>query len=162
MGVVKTFLLPSYGFSFGYKRKGVSFAPLTEARRNIVGYKMRVNAIPCRRYNPSVSFADSSHYTGEPRRLPPQATELQRRVPRLARCGRLPPQATELQRCVPQLSPPGAGCPHPSRCGAAPHRATFPKGEGCGSSARSAEVTAKHKKIPRRGIFYQSSSSSGS
>ena len=26
-----------------------------------------VNAIPCRRYNPSVSFADSSPYTGEPR-----------------------------------------------------------------------------------------------
>ncbi len=39
MGVVKTFLLPSYGFSFGYKRKGVSIAPLTEAQRNIVGYK---------------------------------------------------------------------------------------------------------------------------
>ena len=34
MGVVKTFLLPSYGFSFGYKRKGVSIAPLTEAQRN--------------------------------------------------------------------------------------------------------------------------------
>ena len=54
VGVVKTFLLPSYGFSFGYKRKGVSFAPLTEARRNIVGYKMRVNAIIGRGYNPSV------------------------------------------------------------------------------------------------------------
>ena len=40
-----------------------------------------------------------------------------------------PPQATELQRRVPQLSPPLAGCPHPSRCGAAPHRATFPKGK---------------------------------
>ncbi len=69
----ETFLLPSYGFSFGYKRKGVSIAPLTEARRKIVGHKMRVNAIPCRRYNPSVSFADSSPYTGEPRfalRLP--------------------------------------------------------------------------------------------
>ena len=63
----ETFLLPSYGFSFGYKRKGVSIAPLTEAQRNIVGHKMRVNAIPCRRYNPSVSFADSSPYTGEPR-----------------------------------------------------------------------------------------------
>ena len=37
----ETFLLPSYGFSFGYKRKGVSFAPLTEARRNIVGQKIR-------------------------------------------------------------------------------------------------------------------------
>ena len=33
----ETFLLPSYGFSFGYKRKGVSIAPLTEAQRNIVG-----------------------------------------------------------------------------------------------------------------------------
>ena len=89
MGVVKTFLLPSYGFSFGYKRKGVSIAPLMEAQRNIVGHKyalskatvMRtrilsvtpvnplgvtaplmnkgsqengVNAMPCRRYNPSV------------------------------------------------------------------------------------------------------------
>ena len=30
----ETFLLPSYGFSFGYKRKGVSIAPLTKARRN--------------------------------------------------------------------------------------------------------------------------------
>ena len=39
VGVVKTFLLPSYGFSFGYKRKGVSFAPLTEARRNTVRHK---------------------------------------------------------------------------------------------------------------------------
>ena len=33
----ETFLLPSYGFSFGYKRKGVSIAPPTEAQRNIVG-----------------------------------------------------------------------------------------------------------------------------
>ena len=33
----ETFLLPSYGFSFGYKRKGVSFAEMTEAQRNIVG-----------------------------------------------------------------------------------------------------------------------------
>ena len=29
----ETFLLPSYGFSFGYKRKGVSIAQLTEAQR---------------------------------------------------------------------------------------------------------------------------------
>ena len=100
----ETFLLPSYGFSFGYKRKGVSIAPPAEARRNIVGHKyalskatvMRtrilsvtpinplgvtaplmnkgsqengVNAISGRRYNPSVSFADSSPCTGEPRRL---------------------------------------------------------------------------------------------
>ena len=35
----ETFLLPSYGFSFGYKRKGVSIAEVTEARRNIVGHK---------------------------------------------------------------------------------------------------------------------------
>ena len=40
MGVVKTFLLPSYGFSFGYKRKGVSFAEVTEAQSNIVGHKI--------------------------------------------------------------------------------------------------------------------------
>ena len=33
----ETFLLPSYGFSFGYKRKGVSIAPPTKARKNIVG-----------------------------------------------------------------------------------------------------------------------------
>ena len=39
MGVVKTFLLPSYGFSFGYKRKGVSIAEVTEAQSNIVGHK---------------------------------------------------------------------------------------------------------------------------
>ena len=36
-GVVKTFLLPSYGFSFGYKRKGASIAPPTETRWKIVG-----------------------------------------------------------------------------------------------------------------------------
>ena len=36
----ETFLLPSYGFSFGYKRKAVSIAPLTEAQRNIVGYRI--------------------------------------------------------------------------------------------------------------------------
>ena len=56
----ETFLLPSYGFSFGYKRKGVSIAPLTEAQRNIVGHKSRVNAITGRGYNPSGSFAPSS------------------------------------------------------------------------------------------------------
>ena len=37
--------------------------------------------------------------------------------------------ALSLPRCKPRLSPPPAGCPHPSRCGAAPHRATFPKGK---------------------------------
>ena len=28
-----------------------------------------------------------------------------------------------------EVKPAGAGCPHPSRCGAAPHHATFPKGK---------------------------------
>ena len=40
VGVVKTFLLPSYGFSFGYKRKGVSFAEVTSAQRDIVGHSV--------------------------------------------------------------------------------------------------------------------------
>ena len=67
MGVVKTFLLPSYGFSFGYKRKGVSIAPLTEAQRNIVGQKMRVNAVTGRRYNPSVfSACETSRKASSP------------------------------------------------------------------------------------------------
>ena len=72
----ETFLLPSYGFSFGYKRKGVSIAPLTEAQRNIVGHKSRVNAITGRGYNPSgfsaceTSRKASSPYTGEPRFAP--------------------------------------------------------------------------------------------
>ena len=49
MGVVKTFLLPSYGFSFGYKRKGVSFAPLTEAwRKNLCAARERPR-LPLRR-----------------------------------------------------------------------------------------------------------------
>ena len=32
----KTFLLPFYGFSFGYKRKGVNIAALTGAERDVV------------------------------------------------------------------------------------------------------------------------------
>ena len=40
-----------------------------------------------------------------------------------------PRRAQSLPRRKPQLSPPLAGCPHPSRCGAAPLRATFPKGK---------------------------------
>ena len=73
---------------------------------------------------------------------PPAALESQtpQREPR-----RLPPQATELQRCVSQLSPPTAGCPHPSRCGTAPHRATFPKGEGKGGCRRRAQNLPKCK-----------------
>ena len=68
----ETFLLPSYGFSFGYKRKGVSITPLTSTQRDIVGHKMRVNALTGRGYNPSVKplktkKLDSSPYTGEPR-----------------------------------------------------------------------------------------------
>ena len=36
----ETFLLPSYGFSFVTKRKGVSIAQPTEAQRNIAGQKI--------------------------------------------------------------------------------------------------------------------------
>ena len=36
----ETFLLPSYGFSFGYKRKGVSFAEVTSTQRDIVGHRI--------------------------------------------------------------------------------------------------------------------------
>ena len=50
----ETFLLPSYGISFGYKRKGVSIAPPTKARKNIVGQEIGVNAVTGRGYNPSV------------------------------------------------------------------------------------------------------------
>ena len=60
MGVVKTFLLPSYGFSFGYKRKGVSFAPLTEAQKKIVGHRICVpftSVLVCT----SVQTADSRY-----------------------------------------------------------------------------------------------------
>ena len=56
-----------------------------------------------------------------------------------------PPQATELQRRVPQLSPPPAGCPHPSRCGAAPHRATFPKGKATRSPPQSTDFPQRKK-----------------
>ena len=86
MGGVKTFLLPSYGFSFGYKRKGVSIAEVTEARRNIVGHKMRVNAIIGRGYNPSVFSAcktsrkASSPYTGEPRSALRKATVMRTKI----------------------------------------------------------------------------------
>ena len=49
MGVVKTFLLPSYGFSFGYKRKGVSIAPLTEAQRKNLCVARERPRLPLRR-----------------------------------------------------------------------------------------------------------------
>ena len=48
-----------------------------------------------------------------------------------------PAPRTELQKCKPRLSPPEAGCPHPSRCGAAPHRATFPKGKATRSRRKA-------------------------
>ena len=40
-----------------------------------------------------------------------------------------PAPCTALPKRKPQLSPPLAGCPHPSRRGVTPHRATFPKGK---------------------------------
>ena len=49
MGVVKTFLLPSYGFSFGYKRKGVSFAPPTEVRKKNLCAARERPRLPLRR-----------------------------------------------------------------------------------------------------------------
>ena len=118
--------------------------------------KLGVNAATCRRYNPSVFSAcetsrkSSSPYTGEPRRLPPQAVEL--------------------PKCNPRLSPPLAGCPHPSRCSAkAQHRATFPKGKAlrsraahriCSLRGQRAEVCAQYaakcgeSPFVRRKIFY--------
>ena len=49
VGVVKTFLLPSYGFSFGYKRKGVSIALPTEARRKNLCAARERPRLPLRR-----------------------------------------------------------------------------------------------------------------
>ena len=78
-----------------------------------------------RTYSVYLSFRHGVFILYTPCHLPPQ---------REAR--RLPPQATELQRCEPQLSPPTAGCPHPSRCSAkAQHRATFPKGKARAAAA---------------------------
>ena len=55
VGVVKTFLLPSYGFSFGYKRKGVSIAPLTEVRRKNLCTARERPRLPLRRELSSLS-----------------------------------------------------------------------------------------------------------
>ena len=50
----------------------------------------------------------------------------------------LPRRALMLPKCEAQkLSPPTAGCPHPARCGAAPRRATFPKGKAKRSRRRA-------------------------
>ena len=40
-----------------------------------------------------------------------------------------PAPRTEFAKVRAAVKPAGAGCPHPSRRGAAPHRATFPKGK---------------------------------
>ena len=64
-----------------------------------------------------------------------------------------PPQSTELQKCVPQLSPPQAGCPHPSCCGATPQRATFPvrgRSSAAGGSLRFAAVALSFQNVPAR------------
>ena len=61
------------------------------------------------------------------------------------------PQSTEFQRCVPQLSPPLAGCPHPSRCGAkAQHRATFPKGKARRLRRRARNLPRRGKAFPKK------------
>ena len=58
---------------------------------------------------------------------PPQAaleSQTPQREPR-----RLPPHAAEFSKVRTAVKPAGAGCPHPSRRGVTPHRATFPKGK---------------------------------
>ena len=62
-------------------------------------------------------------------RLPAQILYAVIHLPPQREARALPRRARNLQRCKPRLSPPEAGCPHPSRRGAAPHRATFPKGK---------------------------------
>ena len=65
--------------------------------------------------------------------------------------------ALSLPRRVPRLSPLSAGCPHPSRCGAAPHRATFPKGKAlrplplCRSPIKMCRHRRRSKAKPLRG-----------
>ena len=43
--MLKTFLLPFYGFSFGYKRKGVNVTLLTGTVNNIVGHLICANSL---------------------------------------------------------------------------------------------------------------------
>ena len=113
------------------------------------------------------------------RQLPPQreARALPRRAPKLATSERkivtkethqgclsflfksplpckgearaLPRRAQSLPKCKPQLSPPQAGCPHPSRCGAAPRRATFPKGKAKQLPPQTAELASENTGEPR-------------
>ena len=53
-----------------------------------------------------------------------------------------PAPCTALPKRKPQLSPPRAGCPHPSLCGAVPHSATFPQGEGEAAAAAHHRFTS--------------------
>ena len=47
----KTFLLPFYGFSFGYKRKGVNIALLTGTASDIVGHLICANSFRRRKHS---------------------------------------------------------------------------------------------------------------
>ena len=53
-----------------------------------------------------------------------------------------PLPCTALPKRKPQLSPPRAGCPHPALCGAVPHSATFPQGEGEAAAAAHHRFTS--------------------
>ena len=79
MGVVKTFLLPSYGFSFGYKRKGVSIAPPTEAQRNNSCAARERPRLPLRR-EVDACIKDLSRQTeGEIHRVCAKAVDIDKR-----------------------------------------------------------------------------------
>ena len=79
MGVVKTFLLPSYGFSFGYKRKGVSFALLTESRRKNLCAARERPRLPLRR-EVDACIRDLSRQTeGEIHRVCAKAVDIDKR-----------------------------------------------------------------------------------
>ena len=47
----KTFLLPFYGFSFGYKRKGVNVTLLTDTVNDIAGHLMCANSFRLRKHS---------------------------------------------------------------------------------------------------------------
>ena len=79
MGVVKTFLLPSYGFSFGYKRKGVSFAEVTEAQRKNLCTARERPRLPLRR-EVDACIKDLSRQTeGEIHRVCAKALDIDKR-----------------------------------------------------------------------------------
>ena len=61
----ETFLLPSYGFSFGYKRKGVSIAPLTEVRRKNLCAARERPRLPLRRELDLVAASRQQKTAGE-------------------------------------------------------------------------------------------------